>query len=88
MRKPSKVSPQNLKHLRRKNSRCLWIILFMIACLMFFYTASNWLGITINRNLLDFVSGMFSSLTLVLAVCIVRNYRVLRQQSTTNRQGE
>lgn len=88
MRKSSKTSPQNLNRLRRKNSRCLWIILFMIACMMFFYTTTNWLGITINRDLFDFFSGMFSSLTLILAVCVVKNHRVLRRQSTTNRQGE
>lgn len=88
MRKSSKTSPQNLNRLRRKNSRCLWIILFMIACMMFFYTTTNWLGITINRDLFDFFSGMFSSLTLVLVVCMVKNHRVLRRQSTTSRQGE
>lgn len=88
MKKSSETNQQNLRRLRHKNSQFTGIIIFMIACMMFFYTATNWLGIAINRDFLDFFSGMFSSLTLVLAICIVKNHRVLKRQSTTNRQGE
>ncbi|MGG5315735.1 hypothetical protein [Enterococcus sp. AZ072] len=79
MSKVPKVNQQNASHLQSKNHRCLQVIFFIFFCTMFYYSATNWLGLTINRNFIDFFSGLFSSLTLVLVVYIVRNQFIMKR---------
>ncbi|EOH96236.1 DUF6442 family protein [Enterococcus pallens] len=82
----SKADQQYRNRLRRKN---LWYgagIVFVVLCTLFLYVGTNWLEIKVSSHTVDFLTGMFSSLSVILILYIVKNRRVMNNPKLLRKQ--
>lgn len=82
----SKADQHYFNRLKRKNLWYIAAIIFVVLCLLFLYAGTNWLEIKVSSHTVDFLTGMFSTLTLILIVYIVRNRRVMNQPQLLRKQ--
>ncbi|MEO1771050.1 DUF6442 family protein [Candidatus Enterococcus ferrettii] len=81
-----KADKQYMNRLRRKNLWYLAAIVFVILCTLFLYVGTNWLEIKVSGHTIDFLTGMFSSLTLILVLYIVKNRRTMNDPKLLRKQ--
>lgn len=82
----SKADQQYRNRLRRKN---LWYgagIVLVVLCTLFLYVGTNWLEIKVSNHTVDFLTGMFSSLSVILILYIVKNRRVMNNPKLLRKQ--
>lgn len=82
----SKADQQYRNRLRRKN---LWYgagIVLVVLCTLFLYVGTNWLEIKVSSHTVDFLTGMFSSLSVILILYIVKNRRVMNNPKLLRKQ--
>lgn len=82
----SKADQQYMNRLRRKNIWYTVGIIFIVLCTLFLYVGTNWLEIKVSSHTVDFLTGMFSSLSLVLVLYIVRNRRTMNNPKQLRKQ--
>ncbi|MGM0213287.1 hypothetical protein [Enterococcus sp. AZ109] len=86
MSKLSKADQHYFNRLKRKNLWYVAAIIFVVLCTLFLYFGTNWLEIKVSNHTVDFLTGMFSTLTILLIVYIIRNRRVMNQPQLLRKQ--